>query len=243
MFDWVIKALLGNDERRKVFVSYSRADLSLVLPIVALLRTTQNHVFIDVDSIQLGKLWEPQLLRSIRNAALVIVFWCRHSAASPWVERELREAIEMRKNVLPLLLDNTPVPEALRKFQTLDFRSLAGHEHGSPFTRFWQSVPIIGTAALWLHGSAIVFSPLLLAASLCYFVVSVWVLVGAFASDFSPLLYELVGAVFGNVPMGFFLALVAGISLLVFLKRARGRNANKQMKRIAAVLIATIVAA
>jgi hypothetical protein len=119
-----------------IFVSYSHEDAALVTPVVRLLRATEGLVFQDSDSIGPGKRWRQELDAALVGADLIVVFWCRHSSRSAEVRREYAAAITAGKNVLPVLLDSTPVPENLSEFQWVDFRELAGDGHASA----WNSV-------------------------------------------------------------------------------------------------------
>jgi len=119
----------------RVFVSYSHHDASLVTPVVRLLRSTNDFVFQDSDSIKPGQKWREALGEAIEQANLVVVFWCLHSNESPEVEREYRSAIEAKKDVLPVLLDSTPIPSALGEFQWIDFRELGRERHPRPEAR------------------------------------------------------------------------------------------------------------
>jgi hypothetical protein len=114
----------------KVFVSYSRDDESLVAPIVRLLRVNTAYVFQDVDAIRPGKRWREEIARGIAESNLVVVFWCRHSLTSALVSEEWTAAIEQKKDLLPLLLDATPLPKPLSDFQYIDFRATVGDSHG-----------------------------------------------------------------------------------------------------------------
>src|SRR5262249_35913786 len=50
--------------------------------------------------------------------------WCVHSQGSQWVQREATLAVESGKRVIPVLIDRTPLPSHLARFQAID---LAGH--------------------------------------------------------------------------------------------------------------------
>jgi hypothetical protein len=113
----------------RIFVSYSHHDASLVTPVVRLLRSTNDFVFLDSDSIKPGQKWRQALSEAMEQANLVVVFWCTHSKQSTEVESEYRSAIEARKDVLPVLLDSTPVPPALDQYQWIDFRELGRGRH------------------------------------------------------------------------------------------------------------------
>ncbi len=65
------------------------------------------------------------------GAHVIVVFWCEHSSASEEVAREYTLGIELGKDVLPVLLDATPLPPDLARFQWVDFRRLVGGAHPS----------------------------------------------------------------------------------------------------------------
>lgn len=114
-----------------VFVSYSHADASLVAPLVKLLRVNQSLVFQDIDDIQPGKRWRTEIARGLAHSSLVVVFWCEHASRSDEVLTEWNTAIEQGKDLLPLLLDATPLPPQLGRFQWIDFRGTVGPNHSS----------------------------------------------------------------------------------------------------------------
>src|SRR5262245_50402196 len=115
-----------------VFVSYSQQDAYLVSPVVRLLRATKNLVFQDLDSLKPGRRWREQLEEAVGSATLVVVFWCHHSSRSVEVKKEYELALAAGKDVLPVLLDATPLPEGLGEFQWVDFRDLTGLRHRLP---------------------------------------------------------------------------------------------------------------
>jgi len=118
----------------QIFVSYSHHDASLVQPLVKLLRVAPTFVFLDSDSIKPGEQWRTSLEQAIARASLMVVFWCHHSNQSAEVEREYRAALAGRKDIVPVLLDSTPVPDALGAYQWIDFRELAAMNHGGALT-------------------------------------------------------------------------------------------------------------
>jgi hypothetical protein len=56
------------------------------------------------------------------------------------VKREYRKAIEQKKDVLPLLLDYTELPEDLAAYEYLDLKSVVIHERRHP-PGVWGGVP------------------------------------------------------------------------------------------------------
>jgi hypothetical protein len=120
---------------RSVFVSYSRADVQLVTPIVETIRATGGTAFQDIDSIPPGKRWRAHIRSMIDQASMVIVFWCAHSNLSREVTSEWHIALEADKDIAPALLDNTPLTPALAAYQALDLRSLVKSSHRNPLER------------------------------------------------------------------------------------------------------------
>lgn len=108
-----------------VFISYSRADREFIEPVVELVRALRpDLVFQDKINILPGRKWEVELMNALNDSEMIIIFWCRHSAKSVYVEKEYRYAIYKGKLVLPLLLDGTSLPAALKDYQSINFKHL-----------------------------------------------------------------------------------------------------------------------
>jgi hypothetical protein len=116
-----------------IFVSYSPADSELVSAIVSHLCASNSAlVYCDADSIRTSGRWRDELGTAISEANVVLVFWCHHSHTSYEVRKEFAVALEQGKDVLPLLLDGTPLPSNWPTVY-IDFRAHAGVIHeGSP---------------------------------------------------------------------------------------------------------------
>jgi len=144
-----------------VFVSYSHADAPLVAPVVKLLRVNKSLVFQDVDDIQPGKRWRSEIAKGITKSHLVVVFWCNHASQSAEVSKEWKAAIEQEKDLLPLLLDATPLPSELDQFQWIDFRGTVGANHGSIVFSQRMALPpapVRSARRLFLAGLAVAFA-------------------------------------------------------------------------------------
>ena len=160
-------------QNTNVFVSYSHADASLVAPIVKLLRVNDSLVFRDIDDIRPGKRWRSEIARGLSLSHLVVVFWCKHASQSDEVSKELKAAIEQKKDLLPLLLDATPLPPQLGEFQWIDFRGTVGPNHNSIVSsaddvgvRESAKHPVKSTRRLSLAGLALVLVAVAMAVSL-----------------------------------------------------------------------------
>ncbi|MGH8729726.1 MAG: TIR domain-containing protein [Burkholderiales bacterium] len=77
------------------------------------------------------KRWRSEIARGLAESHMVVVFWCDHASRSDEVSKEWNAAIEQKKDLLPLLLDATPLPPELGEFQWIDFRGTVGPNHSS----------------------------------------------------------------------------------------------------------------
>jgi hypothetical protein len=116
-------------------ISYSRADQPQVRAVVTLLRTAlrdiEKAVFWDGD-FEPGDPWFEQIKGHIETAPQLFVFWCAHSAESPQVRREFTYALDRRKRVVPVLLDNTPLTDELAAIHGIDLRQAIVHAPSGP---------------------------------------------------------------------------------------------------------------
>jgi len=99
-----------------VFISYSRVNGEVVSIAAKLLRAGGATVFQDVVDIEYGSDWQEALARAIRQCERVLVFWSLAASTSEWVEREWRMALQAGKRIVPMLLDKTPLPAELSRF-------------------------------------------------------------------------------------------------------------------------------
>lgn len=105
---------------QSVFISYSRADMSSVKPLVDLLRASNVSVFLDIENIPYGEDWASLIEQKIRSAGRVLVFWSKNAATSDYVRREYLEALKLSDiRVIPVPLDDTLLPPELSRLQGL----------------------------------------------------------------------------------------------------------------------------
>lgn len=111
-----------------IFISYSSEDRKCIEPIVGLVKAMRgDSVFQDYVDIRAGERWGQQLAQALQRCKTILVFWCTHSAASEWVRKEYEAGLAAGKEIIPLLLDDTKLPELLRPLQRLDFRRPESH--------------------------------------------------------------------------------------------------------------------
>lgn len=112
-----------------IFVSYSHADAAVVQPLTRFLLPTGATVFRDEDAIAPGTRWELRIAQAIRDCRVLYLFWCCHAGQSAFVRSEVDQALALGKAIVPVRLDDTPLPAALGAFQWVDLRPVIGtHE-------------------------------------------------------------------------------------------------------------------
>ncbi|MVM31185.1 TIR domain-containing protein [Spirosoma sp. HMF4905] len=115
----------------KLFVSYSHADTKFAKLIVDLLRVNAEleYVFYDKDTLKPGQKWAKEITKALNEVQKVLVIWCEHALASSYVKREYMLASKQDKELIPVLLDDTPLPKRLSLFQGIDCREAVKGSH------------------------------------------------------------------------------------------------------------------
>ena len=105
------------------FVSYSRADVSRVVPVIEAMRAQGRTVWIDSADIASGSIWREELRRAIEASNAVLCFVSPRWAASAECRAELDYAISLGKRLVPIVVepvDLASVPRELRSVQWID---------------------------------------------------------------------------------------------------------------------------
>ena len=111
---------------QSIFISYSRADKRRVTGLGLLLEALGHQVFIDHKTILPGAQWQMKLQEGLEQAEVLLVFWTKHSADSDWVRKEYEYFFthHPERMLVPVVGDETPLNELLKKHQRSDFSPL-----------------------------------------------------------------------------------------------------------------------
>ncbi|HKY40854.1 MAG TPA: TIR domain-containing protein [Polyangiaceae bacterium] len=116
-----------------IFISYARQDADIARSLRAWLATCGHHsVFLDADpdvGIAAGAEWEQTLHNRLRAASAVIVLWSAAASRSHWVFAEIAIARNRYKPLIPLCLDETPLPSILGGLQAIQVRRNSADFH------------------------------------------------------------------------------------------------------------------
>lgn len=100
--------------KHQVFISYSRRDEQSVESIKAILDENQIPYWIDKEGIFSGENYKEVIVDAIEVAKVVIFVSSANSNASINVIRELGYAVQQRKTIIPVLLDDAQYAKSIR---------------------------------------------------------------------------------------------------------------------------------
>jgi hypothetical protein len=97
-----------------IFISHSSEDKIAARTIATYLRRADWTVWIDEAGIAGGKDWRQELVRALEQAWVVVLLVSLDSMRSKWVTREIQAADRLGKQIIPVVVDEAPYPDALR---------------------------------------------------------------------------------------------------------------------------------
>lgn len=89
----------------KVFLSYSRNDADFARALTSAIQGQVREVWVDWQAIKPSEKWRQSIADGIRESDALIVLVSRSSLASPYCWDECRQAIELRKRILPVVIE------------------------------------------------------------------------------------------------------------------------------------------
>lgn len=108
-----------------IFISYSRKDKDAADYIANELRARGADVFIDYEDIPPGDEFPLWLSQEVINRDCFVLLVSPNSVVSKWVKREVNWADKHNKKIIPLLMENTEIPDELdfiiHSLQRIDF--------------------------------------------------------------------------------------------------------------------------
>lgn len=106
--------------KKKIFLSYSRADLDYIATLVDALREKGADVWFD-KNIRTGEQWDNILEEQIKAADVFLIVMSKTSVASNNVKDEMSYAKSLGKIISPILIETCEVPMRLARYQYIDF--------------------------------------------------------------------------------------------------------------------------
>jgi hypothetical protein len=105
------------------FISYSAKDAIIACLTALELEHRGIKVWIDFEKIAVGENLALRISEAIDISDIVIVVWSKNAQSSIWVQREWAAAVVNQKKIVPLIIDDTPLPSLLKIYRYIDFRN------------------------------------------------------------------------------------------------------------------------
>jgi hypothetical protein len=124
---------------RRIFPSYSHQDLDIVKEMERYALSLGDRYQRDSVYLRAGEIWSQRLLGMITEADIFQLFWSWNSSQSPYVEREWRHALSLRREMFirPTYWEdpwpNPPEPLRVMHFQRIDVGTASGAELARQF--------------------------------------------------------------------------------------------------------------
>ncbi|EIT7028577.1 toll/interleukin-1 receptor domain-containing protein [Vibrio vulnificus] len=96
-----------------VFISYSPRDEQVVNDICKTLEEVNVEVLLDKHELVVGDDIDKKISSMVENSDYIIYVHSDASNHSEWSQKELRKAIIHNKKVLPVVVDQSPVPKSI----------------------------------------------------------------------------------------------------------------------------------
>lgn len=124
VIEW-LESLTKEEKRsntRIIFISHSSKDRKFALRLSEDLRSLGYNTWVDVESIPDGSSWAREIEQAVTKCDVMITIMSKNGRESEWVERETLLALDLRKPVMVVRIDDTPLPMHLINRQFTDFR-------------------------------------------------------------------------------------------------------------------------
>src|SRR3954447_21490407 len=121
-----------------VFISYTHADRTVAAALADVFTGRGLSVWWDHE-IVIGREYDQEIEAALSAASAVVVLWSRASIASKWVRAEAGMGAD-RNMLVPVLLDDSPLPLRFRDIQAADLSTWHGDLTHDGMTRLRQSL-------------------------------------------------------------------------------------------------------
>jgi TolB-like protein len=135
----------GDVARRKVFLSYARADQELAAKLAKALEASGLEVWWDA-LIHGGAEFSKSIEAALENCDAVVVAWSRASVLSDWVLDEAARGRDLRK-LVPVSLDGTASPLGFRQYHIVDLSQWRGDAQASELAGLIRGIAAAGSRA------------------------------------------------------------------------------------------------
>ena len=103
------------------FISYSREDEHFAARLAADLHQKNINIWIDTKSIRAGAVWDNEIQNALKNCTHVLLIATPRSVVSTNVCDEIAFALDKKKTIVPIIIEECELPLRVHRAQRLDF--------------------------------------------------------------------------------------------------------------------------
>lgn len=96
-----------------VFISYSRKDAAVVNSFVKSMTSAGYTIWMDIDGIETGDEFKKKIVSAIKESQVFVFFSSQVSNVSPWTVKEVNVAVNLKKTIIPIKLDNAVYDDSI----------------------------------------------------------------------------------------------------------------------------------
>ena len=125
-----------NDNELKIFISYAQEDIEKVLSLSKILKEQGFITWVAHEDLVPGQIWRQAIQKAIKESDIVLICLSNSSVNKKgYIQRELKLAIDIWQEkpvsdifLVPVLLEQCEIPNALRDLQWADLTKTSGME-------------------------------------------------------------------------------------------------------------------
>lgn len=127
---------------QKLFISYSRKDMTFVRELAGDLEATGYDVWWDLTDLRGGDDWVKKIPAAIKDSDFFVIVLTPNAIQSEWVQKEYTQALNLHKKIIPLMFEACEVPFALN---TINFVNFTGADYLANFKNLLDALDYNGT--------------------------------------------------------------------------------------------------
>lgn len=120
---------------RRVFIIYSRKDLSVAKEISEVLKSKGLNPWLDVENIAAGEIWRDEISQALDESAMAIAILSKNFKSDSHAAKELRTAVSNLESrdkkaspLIPVLVDDSDIPKSISHIHFVDYTSDSAQE-------------------------------------------------------------------------------------------------------------------
>ncbi|MCB0596621.1 MAG: TIR domain-containing protein [Lewinellaceae bacterium] len=127
---------MSKKNKDRIFLCHANEDKEQVLSFYDKLKAAGFNPWLDKKDLLPGQHWDREIRRALQNSRFIIIFFSHHSVSKRgYVQRELKLALNALEEIpegqifiIPVRLENHPIPEAFRHIHYVDLFESEGFE-------------------------------------------------------------------------------------------------------------------